>query len=216
MPARPRFGLYGVALQLALALGLVIFVLVVGSDRVGPSDHVPRGLALGLLFAVPGVIAALGVRAGRPSLLIAAVVMDMAGVMLSFATLVFVVPAGFFVAQVAATARGPLHAGPATRAALVGLALVGLVVGAGVVLLTSTESRCWTAYSTPGGTEYRFSPYVGNGVQVSVPLDAIASGCDTGVLTARGEATAAVLTLGAIALAGLAGRRRSQTGPVMG
>jgi hypothetical protein len=204
---RPRFGLYGVLIQLVLALGLGIFVSGQGVGELGPSDHLVRGVALGLLFAVPGVIAALGVRAGRPSLLVAAVVMDMAGVVLSFATLVFVVPAGFFVAHAAATAQGPLRAAAAVRAAVVGVALVALVVGAGIVLFTTTESRCGTAYATPAGIDYRFSPYVGNGVEVSVPLEALASGCDTGVLTTQGEATAAFLALGAIALAGLASRR---------
>jgi hypothetical protein len=127
---------------------------------------------------------------------------------LSFATIIFVVPAGLFVAHAAATAQTPARVGAAVRAALIGAALVGLVIGAGAALLTTTQSRCWTAYATPTGTVYRFSPYVGNGVEVTVPLDAIGSGCDTGVLSAQGEAAAAVLALGAIVLAGLAGRRR--------
>jgi hypothetical protein len=209
-PPRPRFGLYGAAIQLALALGLGIFVSAARFDELGPRDQVVRGVALGLLFAVPGVIAWLGARSGRPALLVAAVAMDMAGVLLSFATLVFVVPAGLFVAHAAATMQGPPRVAAAVRAAVVGVALVALVVGAGSVVLTTTESRCWTAYSTPTGVEYRFSPYVGNNVEVSVPLDALASGCDTGVLTAQGVATAAVLELGAIALAGVAGRRRPE------
>lgn len=212
MPTGPRFGVYGVVFQLALALALGIFVAgqAGGGGGIGPSDHLERGAVLGLLFAVPGVIAAFGVRSGRPALLVAAVVMDMAGVVLSFATLIFVVPAGLFVAHAAASARGPVRGGAAVRAAIVGAALIALVIGAGTALLTTTESRCWTAYSTPTGTVYRFSPYVGNGVEVTVPLDAVGSGCDTGVLSAEGEATAAVLALGAIALAGFAGRRRAE------
>ena len=215
--ATPRFGTYGVALQLGLALLLGIFVAGSfgagsGAGSLGPPDHLNRGVVLGLLFAVPGVIAAIGVRGGRPSVLVAAVVMDMSGVLLSFATLVFVVPAVLFVTHAAASDRGPIRLTSAVRAAVLGVALIALVVGAGVVLLTTTESRCWTAYSTPTGTEYRFSPFVGNGVEVTVPLDAIGSGCETGVLSAQGEAIAAVLALGAIVLAGLAGHRLD--GPV--
>lgn len=212
-PARPRFGLYGVALQLALALGLGVLVSGAGSRDLGPSDHVVRGIALGLLFAVPGVIAALGIRAGRPSLLVAAVVMDMAGVVLSYSTLVFVAPAGLFVAHAAATAHSPARAADAVRATVIGVALVGLVVGSAIALLALTESRCWTAYSTPAGVEYRISPFVEN-AEMTVPLDALASGCDTGVLTAQGEVAAAVLALGALTLAGLTTRRREE--PVAG
>ena len=209
----PRFGVYGVAFQLALALGLGLFVATGsggGGNVTGPPDHVSRGIVLGLLFAVPGVIAALGVRGRRPGLLAAAVAMDMAGVMLSFAALVFIVPAGLFVAHAAATARTPTWIGAAMRTALVGVALVVLVVGAGAVLLTTTESRCWTAYATPTGTDYRFSPFVGSGVEVTVPLDAIGSGCETGVFTTQGEAEAGALALAAIALAAIVARRRPE------
>src|SRR5260221_3553575 len=211
MQTRPRFGLYGVAIQLVLAFALVIFVAGAGAGvgEIGPSDHLNRGVVLGLLFTVAGVVAALGVRGGRPILLAAAVVMDMAGVLLSFATLVFVVPAGLFVAHAAATAQGPVRAGAAVRAALLLVATAGLVIGAGLALLTTTESRCWTAYSTPSGTEYRFSPYVDTG-SITLPTDSFASGCDTGLLSSRGEAMAAGLAIGAIVRAGLTARRRAE------
>jgi hypothetical protein len=209
VPVGPRFGFYGVVIQLALALGLGIFVSVQGAGELGPSDHVERGIALGLLFAVPGVIAVLGIRSSRPTPVIAAVVMDMAGLILSYATLVFVVPTAFFVAHAAATAQGPRRIGSVVRGALVGVALVGLVVGAGIALFAMTEGRCWTAYASPNGTIYRLAPYVDTGETI-VPPDAMAAGCDTGVLTLQGEGTAAVLALGAIALAGLATRRREE------
>lgn len=213
--ATPRFGRYGVAVQLGLALllGVLVsgsFLAGSGPRAIGPSDGLERGVVLGLLFAVPGIIAALGVRGGRPSLLVAAVVMDMAGVLLSFATLVFVIPAGLFVAHAAATATMPSRVAAAVRATILGAAVIGLMVGSGIALLTTTESRCWTAYSTPTGTEFRFSPFVGNGVAVTVPLDAVGSGCETGVLSARGEAAAGALAVGAIALAALATRRRPE------
>ena len=209
MSTGPRFGIYGAVVQLALALSLAVFVSAQGTGELGPSDHLERGIVLGLLYAVPGIIAALGVRGGRASLLIAAVVMDMAGVVLSFATLVFVVPAGLFVAHAAATATMPTRIGDALRTAVLGMAVIGLVVGAGAALLTTTESRCWTAYSTPTGTTYTFTPYVDTGETV-VPTNALAAGCDTGLLSAQGEATAAVLAIGAIVLAGLGSRRRPE------
>src|SRR5260221_5460016 len=137
MQTRPRFGLYGVAIQLVLAFALVIFVAGAGAGvgEIGPSDHLNRGVVLGLLFTVPGVVAALGVRGGRPILLAAAVVMDMAGVLLSFANLVFVVPARLFVAHAAATAQGPVPAGAARPGPPLLVATARPVICAGPFLL---------------------------------------------------------------------------------
>jgi hypothetical protein len=196
-----------VALQLALAVGLGVFVSQAGSRELGPSDHVVRGIAVGLLFAVPGVIAAIGIRAGRPTLVIGAALVDVVGLMLSYTTLVFIAPAGLLIAHASTTAKVPLRTPDAARATLLVIALVGLVVGSAVALFALTEGRCWTAYSTATGIEYRLSPFVENG-EMTVPIDALASGCDTGVLTMQGEATAAAMALAAIGLAGLATRRR--------
>ena len=205
MPTGQRFGLYGVVLQLALALGLGLFASRTDASELGPPDGLARGLSLGLLFAVPAVIAALGIRGGRPELLLAAAAMDAFSPLLSVATVVFVVPAGLFVAHAAATGKAPATIGALARSTLLVVTLVGLVVGGVVGLLALTESRCWAAYSTPTGTEYRYSPFV-QGAELGHAPGAIGEGCDSGVLTTQGEASAAVLALGAIALAGLAGR----------
>ena len=213
MRTGPRFGVYGVGLQLALALGLGVLASQTDASQLGPPEAIPRGLTLGLLFAVPGVIAALGIRGGRAALLIAAAAMDAFSPLLSYATVVFVVPVGLFVAHAAAVGKAPATIGAVVRSTLLVVALVGLVIGGVGGLLATTEGRCWAAYSTPTGIEYRYSPYV-EGAELGLAPGAIGEGCRAGLLSAPGEAIAAVLSLGAIALAGLATRRRRQ--PVSG
>jgi hypothetical protein len=87
--------------------------------------------------------------------------------------------------------------------ALVGGAAVLLIVlagvGAGWALLGLTETRCWEAYQTPSGIEYRSVPESTTHVVASPEM--IAAGCDSGSLTARGAGIAAVLGLGAVAVA---------------
>ncbi len=69
-----------------------------------------------------------------------------------------------------------------------------------------TETRCWKAYQTPVGIEYRTMPDPG-GRQIELGRDAIAGGCDGGTLTGQGAAVASALGLTAIALAAVASRR---------
>lgn len=211
---RRYVGLVGALTQLALA-GIVAAVATILADS--PPEPIPRGIALGLLYAVPAAIGAIGAVAGRRSLLIAAGVAAAVGSSLSIATLAFLIPALLFVA--AATRQGtkpaPSAAGAARGVAL-GLLVIGLTVGAGWVLLTQTDSMCWIATPTAHGVDYRIVPTIND---VSLSGVGQSAGCSSAVFTVRGATMGGVLALGAVALAWIAAgwpRRPSRPGQVSG
>jgi hypothetical protein len=229
---------------------------------------VPPGLAIGLLYAVPGVIAALGATGSRRSLLAAAAFASAAGSVVAFSgvTIIFLVPALLFAAAAGAgetrsaarsattwrfgrlvafavlavpvvvlavltlgifvvpaivllvlaieIARGAAPTSVGNQLAGLGIAAVvaGLVIGSGFMLFAMTETRCWEAYQTPSGIEYRTVPETEGTVVQSGP-DQIAGGCDSGALTPRGAALAALLSGGAIGVAALAARSRGSAAP---
>jgi hypothetical protein len=82
--------------------------------------------------------------------------------------------------------------------AVASVAIVLLVIGAGVALYSLTETRCWRAYQRPSGVVYEQVPET---PEISLPPTAIAGGCDTGELTTRGAAAAGTLDAAAIGLA---------------
>lgn len=92
------------------------------------------------------------------------------------------------------------------RDGLLGLAVLGLVAGAIVVLFSTTATTCWSARSTPSGLVYDRLP--GNGASgetgpVGGDTGVVASGCDGGQFTPRGVSLAGVLLVGAIGLSAL-------------
>jgi hypothetical protein len=170
-----KLALYGAAIDLLLAAVLGVFLASVTN---GPGDAIPRPLVIAILFAVPGVIAALGAAGHRRGLLIAAAVILIPGSVLSWAlvTLIFVFPAAMFVAAAARMPKAPQTL--ASRLTGFGLALgvLALVLAAGwALLLGLTDEAC---FSIPGG-----------------------SGCGSGLLSFRGAVVAAVLAGLAILLA---------------
>jgi hypothetical protein len=252
----------GVQLLLAVALGAIASGPF---DFPNPPEVVPRGLAIGVLYAVPAVIGALGAIAGRRALLVAAALASTVGSVVAFSgvTLIFLVPGLLLVAaagavgSVPSTRRRPFWrlvlfavlAAPVVTFAvlrlgifvvpgivllvlilqvargtskaslgdwLAGLLVVGviggLVIGSGWALFSMTETRCWTAYRTPVGIEYRTVPEADTG-EIQLGGDEIAGGCDSGELTPRGAGVAALLALGAIGLAALASRSRPPRPP---
>ncbi|HJP70560.1 MAG TPA: hypothetical protein VJ975_02480 [Candidatus Limnocylindria bacterium] len=99
-PSAERFGalgLAGVALQLGLA---VLFAVLAGSRGTfpAPPEPIPRGAALGILFALPGIVAAIGVASRDRGALTAAALLALAGSVIAFSgvTVVFAVPALLF------------------------------------------------------------------------------------------------------------------------
>jgi hypothetical protein len=255
-------GLLGAAVQLILA-AVLGGIASGGSAFPNPPEVVPRGIAIGLLYAAPGVVGAIGAIGGRRSVLAAASFASAIGSVVAFSgvTVIFLVPALLF-----AAAAGAAEARPATRSistrqvwrlaafAIVAVPVVvlatltlgifvipaiallvlvieiargaapaslgdrltglgigavvgGLVIGSGWFLFSMTETRCWAAYQTPSGIEYRTVPEVESGM-IQLGRSEIAGGCDSGELTPRGAALAAVLAGGAIGVALLASRAR--------
>jgi hypothetical protein len=181
---------------------------IAGRDAgdVAPPEATPRGLVLGLLFSVPAMIAAIGVRRRDAVLLAAAGLAALLPAWLSVATLPLVIPAALLlVASGSATRPGR------RRQWLVALAVVGLQAGAIAGLLGTTEPRCWVAYPAGDGYEYRFVPVSNQGQEMGGPGQPVAGGCDGGALTQRGVALSSVLAVGALAVAfGVPKRRRVQ------
>lgn len=101
-------------------------------------------------------------------------------------------------------------AGPGSQVAgsLLAVVVVCLGIGAGWALLSMTEMRCWEAYQTPDGIEYRTVPDPGTG-SITLEPGGIGGGCDSGALTMRGAITASALGLTAVALAARLGRRHA-------
>lgn len=189
-------GLIGVLSQLAFAGALGAFSLSQGHPSPEP---LPRGAAIGLLYAAPAAVAWLGTVGGRRSLLLAAAAADVAGAPLSwsFVTMLFLVPAILYVGEVDRLPRRDQDAPARLGRALAGLVVATLLVGAGIALLALTEPLCWIATQGPAGTVYRVVPTIDN-----VPINVGQSGgCDSAALTLQGLGLAAVLAIGAIALA---------------
>jgi hypothetical protein len=199
---------YGLAGVGGIFVVATVVLGIAGRDAgdVAPPEAIPRGLVLGLLFSVPAVIGAIGVRRRDAVLLAAAGVAALAPAWLSVATLPLVIPALLLlVASGSATRPGR------ARQWLVALAVVGLQAGAIAGLLGTTEPRCWVAYPSGGGYEYRFVP-VYEGLEMGGPGQPVAGGCDGGALTERGVALAGVLGVGALTVAFGVPKRR----PVVG
>ena len=218
--------------QIVLAVALAALVTQL-RDPVGPPEPVNRGLALGLIYALPAVVGGLGAWAGRRSLLAAAAVACAAGSVLSFSgvTLLFLIPALLFAVAAAAPRRAgaaaPRTGGTppegdtapragrdwrrAVRGLALAIALAALMVGSGVSLLALTEPRCWIGEENPSGTVvYQIVPDL-YGVSVGKGETA---GCSSAVLTVRGAVVAAVLGLGALGLAIRTATARRRDGPL--
>jgi hypothetical protein len=155
-----------------------------------------------LLYAAPAGVAFLGMLGRRKSLLVGAAIADIAGAPLSWSgfTLLFLVPAILFVGE---TGRIPPPDGAALGSRLRGMLLAtivaGLLVGAGVALLTLTEPLCWIETQGAAGTVVTIVPTIDN-----VRLYAGQSGgCTSAAITVAGAGVAAILAIGAIALAAL-------------
>jgi hypothetical protein len=90
--------------------------------------------------------------------------------------------------------------------ALVGIAVVALVVGAMAAFFALTEAVCWNERQTPGGVVYERVPGQLDSGAVPADSDIVSSGCSGGEPTIPGAAVTAVLLATAIGVAALAAR----------
>ena len=176
-------------------------------NSVTTPDIVPRGLVIWGLFSLPGLVGLVALREQRPTLLLAAGAASGLGSIIAFSgvTLIFLIPTTMFVAAGPRLEARKFVAGKAKISAAgltqmgIAIAVLVLIVGAGISALLTTESACWTAYRTPTGVRIEPAPYSTG--EMTVPEGAESSGCTTGLLSGRGIGLGALLGLGALALA---------------
>lgn len=128
-------GLLGSVVQLALA-ALLGGIASGPASFPNPPEPIPRGLALGVLYALPAILGALGAVGVRRSVLAAAAVLSTVGSVLAFSgvTLVFLAPSLIFAA--AAGAGAGMSVRPRRP-----VWLTALVLAVGVPLVVLAASR---------------------------------------------------------------------------
>jgi hypothetical protein len=93
-----------------------------------------------------------------------------------------------------------LRAGP--RDAVIGVAVIGLVLGATFAAFTFTQTICWDDYGG-GNVVVRELPEMPTEVSSVAPFG---GGCSSGVLTIEGASLAGILLIGAVAISVLSAR----------
>jgi hypothetical protein len=147
-PAAPRIAVVAIALSLILAAGVAI-LRTINAEPVERTAEVAGNVAFAVVFAGPALLAALGLRR-RPSLLVAAGVVDLVFAFLTLISLiglVFVVPGTLFF--VAAGRVGDAGARPWRSIASVLLAVL-LGTGAFFALFTHEDPVCWATNGATG------------------------------------------------------------------
>ena len=174
-----------------------------------------RGVVLMILYALPAGVALFGISGRRPALIAAGAAASAVGAVLSLSGffVIFLIPgvllgAGALgLARTGTTIRSGRMIAFLVQAALA-LVLVGLMIGAGAAALFDTDAGCWIEYRTPTGTRIEPLPYSTDGMELSG--DAISGGCTTGLISTRGAGIGALLGTSALALSGVAARRRER------
>ena len=208
-PARDAFPARLGAVSQVVFAGLIGIVASFGSEP----GFLPRGMALFLTFAVPGLVGWFGLARRRPALIAAASLASFVGAVIAFSgvTLIFLIPAlllllGAVRVQVLEPPKERVALLPALARAAAACAIVVMLVGAGASALLVTDNACWVEY--PAGTEPRLRevPYATG--EMTVPQDATSMSCSSGVISARGVAVAGLLWASALILSERWSRRQ--------
>ena len=202
--------------RLAGATQIIFAILISGFSLFQfEPGFLPRGVVLIGVFAAPGVVGLIGVRARRPALLVAAGLTSAVGSFIAFSgvSLIFLIPSVLFLVGAVRLASGNLGSprGGWTSGlaqALIAVAIVPLLIGAGASGLLITDSACWTTYGSGLDSHIVVQPYT-NG-EMELPTDATSMHCATGLISPQGVGLAVVLDGAALGLAFLATRRRSR------
>ncbi len=192
-----------------LAVAIAAIPLLQGANGPGALDGpaiVPRPFVMAFLLGLPAVLAAIAAIRGSRAIFVAAGVLCLFQSFIAFSgvTFGFLVP-GFVLIGLGLSRAPNEDAAPVPRReAIAGLLVVALGIAAWLVPFATSETVCWIAKAGPEGDPvYRLIPDTGT---ISLQLDEIAGGCDGGAFTLQGLMVAGVLALGAMAMAGLAGR----------
>jgi hypothetical protein len=210
-PARTRrLGLSTAAIIAAYAV--VVGAISAAASNLGPGvvsppEAVPRPIVLALLLSIPAGIAAIGSMRGSRPVLIAAGILCLVQSFIAFSgvTIPFVIPALLLLVIGGNSAAG----GASRRAAVGGALIVALGVAALIAPFVLTQTTCWVARRGADGSVIYTQTPATNTDSGSLGLDDLASGCGSGDLTVEGVGLAALLGIGAIALAAVAASRPS-------
>lgn len=171
-----------------------------------PPWWLERPLALFGLFAVPAVIAIIGLsRDAKPLVMAAgAICLLQSYIAFSGVTIGFIVPGLVLVAKGASGIRSDTDP-PGRRAVLAGTLAVVLAISAWIGLFALTAPRCWTGVVSAGGDTTTVEvPATEQQLHGPMIVPAGGAGCSSAELTPTGLAVSAVLAIGAIAVAGYA------------
>jgi hypothetical protein len=211
-PIRLGIGAAGIITGCALVVA-AISASAREPGELGPPEAVPRPLLLAALLMLPAAIAVVGASRRSEPILIAAGVLCLLQAFVAFSgvTIPFAVPALLLLA-LGAEQRDRVS----IRAVIAGVLVVFLGLGTWAAALAMTETSCWVARTAPDGSVvYAAIPipdgadFGANGGQVELELGAtdVGRGCGDGQLTGQGAGVAAVLGIGAVAIATLGSNR---------
>ena len=190
-PSAPRIAVVGISLSFALAVAVAI-LRAVNAEPVERAAEVAGDVAVAVVFFTPALLALLGLR-GRPSLMVAAGVLDLG---LAFVTLfslvglIFLVPGVMFLVA-AGRMRG--IGGSPTRSIAAALVAVILGIAAFVALFARDDPICWATDSTTGqSVRLNADRFVhGSTISIEAPPGTTAAGCSSDMISTA-EAIAAV------------------------
>jgi hypothetical protein len=201
----PRTRHLGVAsaqnvVALAIFVALIPRLQGTTSELSAPAP-IPRPLTIAILLSQPAVLALIGLVRDKRTLLVVAGIVGIVESFVAFSgvTLAFLPPSLVLVAL--GLRRWPTGDRPrmVARAAIGGIVIVGLVIGAWVVMLATSETVCWVARTRSDGTVEITRVPVSN--ELTLGPSEVAGGCDGGVPTIPGHMGAAALVVAASTVA---------------
>jgi len=184
-----------------------------GSTELAAPTLVPRPFVTAILLAVPAAIASIAVLRRSPLMLVVGGLLAFLQSFIAFSgvTLGFLIPALLLIVLGVREGDAANAARPSLRQRLTGVLVIGLIASAWLVVIGTGETVCWVAHLGADGTPlFRLIPVTDS---ISVGASELGGGCDSGVPTAAGLLTGAVLTIGALALAWLASAVEAPTTP---
>jgi len=213
----PQTAVVGIGLSFALAVAMAT-LRSVNAEPIEQSAEVPGNVAFAVVFAVPALLALLGLR-GRPALLVAAGVLDLGlafVTLMSLVGLVFVVPGVLFF-----VAAGQMQGGWPARSIAAALVAVILGTAAFVALFARDDPICWATNSMTGETVRLDADRFVNGASISIdaPPGTNEAGCSSDSISTS-EAVAAIALvatlLGVVRLLSKPPESRTGAAPAVG
>ena len=219
---RGRIALISAAIIVAYGLFVAILPLILYSDP-RPPWWIDRPIALFSLFAVPAVVAAVGVWRDVRSLLVAAGIMCLLQAYIAFSgvTLGFAIPAIALLwaaGAAAGAAAGSPDARPPRRTAwIAGFGVIALTVLAWVSVLGLTEPRCWTGQQAADGSISMIEiPASDAELHGPIAVSSGGGGCSSAELTMQGMSIGAILAIGAVVVAAASTLGGTKSGRIEG